>query len=73
MTDNKKPTRAELRKAGRAGKLRVIIETPDAETMEAVKKHLAKGRPAGKSAAQQIQEPATRCLQRKSALSLPQE
>ena len=34
MTDDKKPTKAQLRKAGKAGKLRVIIETPDAETME---------------------------------------
>jgi hypothetical protein len=35
----KPPTKAELRKAGKAGKLRVVIETPDLETMEAVKRH----------------------------------
>jgi hypothetical protein len=57
------PTIDELREAGKEGKLRVVIETPDAKTMEAVQKHAAKGRPAGKSAAQQIQEPATRRLQ----------
>ena len=34
-----KPTQDELREAGKAGKLRVIVETPDAETMKAVKKH----------------------------------
>jgi hypothetical protein len=36
----KPPTEAQLRKAGKEGKLRVVIETPDAETMEAVEKHL---------------------------------
>ena len=36
-----KPTIDELREAGKAGKLRVVIETPDAETMEAVKRHAA--------------------------------
>ena len=35
----KPPTQDELREAGKAGKLRVVVETPDAETMEAVKKH----------------------------------
>jgi hypothetical protein len=37
----KPPTQAQLRKAGKAGKLRVTIETPDAETMKAVKRHAA--------------------------------
>jgi hypothetical protein len=37
----KPPTQDELREAGKAGKLRVVIETPDAETMEAVKQHAA--------------------------------
>jgi hypothetical protein len=40
MTD-KKPTKAELRRAGKAGKLRVIIATPDAKTMKAVKEDAA--------------------------------
>jgi hypothetical protein len=31
-----KPTLDELREAGKAGRLRVVIETPDAETMDAV-------------------------------------
>jgi hypothetical protein len=35
----KPPTQAQLRKAGKAAKLRVIITTPDEETMAAVKKH----------------------------------
>jgi hypothetical protein len=30
------PTEAQLREAGKAGKLRVVIETPDAETMASV-------------------------------------
>ena len=32
----KPPTLDELREAGKAGKLRVIVETPDVVTMEAV-------------------------------------
>jgi hypothetical protein len=37
----KPPTEAQLRKAGKKGKLRVVIETPDEKTMEAVKRHAA--------------------------------
>ena len=37
----KPPTQAQLRKAGKEGRLRMTIETPDTATMDAVKKHLA--------------------------------